>query len=84
MTVLFLHFQDESSMDCIEGSSDVSGGTAINLSSRPSSAPTAATATTASTTAANCNNTATMDGEIQEENVSTAQIVEMNVKLCFC
>ena len=69
-------------MDCIEGSSDVSGGTAINLSSRPSSAPTAATAaasTTATTTAANCNNTTTMDGEIQEENVSTAQVFLINV-----
>jgi len=79
---MILDFQDESSMDCIEGSSDVSGGTAINLSSRPSSAPTAATAaasTTTTTTAANCNNTATMDGEIQEENVSIAQKVPLNV-----
>ena len=59
-------------MDCIEGSSDVSGrGSvgAINLSSRPSSAPTATTTAAAAltTTTTNSNNT---EGDMQEESVS--------------
>ena len=59
-------------MDCIEGSSDVSGRAsvgAINLSSRPSSVPTTATTTAAAalTTSTNCNN---VDGEMQDESVS--------------
>lgn len=72
-------FQDDSSMDCLEGSSDVSGTAsvgAINLSSRPSSAPTSTALTSGSVAATvapssnNNNNAANSEGEMNEESVS--------------